>query len=92
MESIWLRWEYVQCVVCIILVIIVLRHFISLSKCPGSHIASSCEYLTRRVQGIIERRRVMGVLVSIHSPCVCVHVCVLCSVSWYNTHESHQLN
>ena len=76
MESIWLRWEYVQCVVHIIIVIIVLRHFVSFSKCPGSHIASLCESLTRRVQGIIERRRVMGVLVSVYCVCVCVCTCV----------------
>lgn len=78
MESIWLRWEYVQCVVHIIIVIIVLRHFVSFSKCPGSHIASLCESLTRRVQGIIERRKVMGVLVSVYSVCVCVYMCESC--------------
>ena len=75
MESIWLRWEYVQCVVCIIFVIIVLRHFVSLSKCPGSHIACLCESLARRVQGIIERR-VMGVLPPIYF--VCVYMCESC--------------
>ena len=52
-----------------------LRHFVSLSKCPGSHIASLCESLAGRVQGIIERG-VMGVLVSIYF--VCVYMCESC--------------